>query len=196
MVVSLFTGVLGSIFSKLLFRGISIRRKFNRSIQFLIVGSIGLVLAISFYFFGDQAVYSGKDSINSVLFDSRPIELWQVFFRFINPLISSITGIAGGIFAPSLSAGSVIGGFMASIFDPSLKTLLGLSGMIGFLTGVTRTPITAFVLVLEMTDRHSSVFPMMLAAIFSTLGAHIVGDKSYYEMMAESIKHENAGDLK
>lgn len=67
--------------------------------------------------------------------------------------------------------------------------------MIGFLTGVTRTPITAFVLVLEMTDRHSAVFPMMLAAVFSSLGARLIGEKSFYEESAELLKHEEKEKL-
>jgi H+/Cl- antiporter ClcA len=64
-----------------------------------------------------------------------------------------------------------------------------LAGMIGFLTGVTHTPITSFVLVLEMTDRHSAVFPMMLAAVFSSIGARLLGHSSFYEESAKQLRN-------
>lgn len=191
IVVSFLAGILGSLFSKLLFKGILFRRSLKGSTQIAIVGFIGFLVAAAFFIFGQRYVFSGKESINFVLFEKSGVEFGEVIFRFFVPLLSSITGIAGGIFAPSLSAGAVFGGAIATLFDPALKSLLGLAGMIGFLSGVTRTPITSFVLVLEMTDRHSSVFPMMLAAIFSTLGSHLIGEKSYYELMADHIKEES-----
>lgn len=87
-----------------------------------------------------------------------------------------------------------MGGFISEFIDPSLRTLLGLTGMIGFLTGVTRTPITSFILVLEMTDRRTAVFAMMLAAVFSSLSTYLVGNKSFYEAIVESIKEDNPAE--
>jgi H+/Cl- antiporter ClcA len=54
-------------------------------------------------------------------------------------------------------------------------------GMIGFLTGVTRTPFTSFILVLEMTDRHSAIFPMMLVALAANWSAWLTDSESFYE---------------
>lgn len=101
-----------------------------------------------------------------------------------------MTGIAGGIFAPSLSEDATLGGFLSQFFDFEFKSLLGLVGMIGFLNGVTKAPITSFVLVLEMMDRHSSVFPMMMAAIFSSLGSHLISNESFYERSAHKISEQ------
>jgi H+/Cl- antiporter ClcA len=53
--------------------------------------------------------------------------------------------------------------------------------MIGFLTGVTRTPFTAFILVLEMTDRHAAIFPMMMVALIAQWAAHLTDPQSFYE---------------
>lgn len=187
-VVSFFAGILGACFSKALIFLIDWRKSKEFRVQLAIVAGIGLILAALFFFFGPKAIFSGKDSINDVLFNSNEVRPIDFIFRFFSPLLSSMTGIAGGIFAPSLSAGATFGGMIAHLFDPSLRTILGLASMIGFLTGVTRTPITSFVLVLEMTDRHSSVFPMMLAAVFSSLGSRILGEQSFYEESVEQIK--------
>ncbi len=93
--------------------------------------------------------------------------------------------VAAGIFAPALSAGAAIGGFIAQWFEPSRGqfNLLVLAGMTAFLTGVTRSPFTSAILVLEMTDRHSAIFQLMYAAMMGYLIAFAFDRKSYYERM-------------
>jgi H+/Cl- antiporter ClcA len=55
--------------------------------------------------------------------------------------------------------------------------------MVGFLTGVTRTPFTSAILVLEMTDRHSVIFHLMIAALISNIAALLVDKHSFYEQL-------------
>jgi H+/Cl- antiporter ClcA len=66
-----------------------------------------------------------------------------------------------------------------SISQVGNANLLMLSGMVAFLTGVTRTPFTAAILVLEMTDRHSIIFYLMLAALVANLVSLIVDRRSF-----------------
>lgn len=186
--VGLTCGLLGALFSKTLTMLIKWRASQSFMIQMMILIVIGFLIASSFYFYGDRTLYSGKESINFVLFSKGSIPWYEVISRSLMPLISSMTGIAGGIFAPSLSAGATIGGSLSEILDPAMRTVLGLAGMVGFLTGVTHTPITSLILVLEMTDRHSAVFSMMIAAIFSSIGAHFISDLSFYEQSVLEIK--------
>lgn len=188
MVTALFGGVLGGLFSKALLSLSAWRSSKSQSAQLAIVFVTGLILAAVFYFLGSRSLYSGKESINVVLFGQFELQWFETLNRTLMPLLSSMTGIAGGVFAPALSAGATFGGFIAGMIDPSLAVILGLSGMVAFLTGITHTPITSFILVLEMTDRHSVVFPMMLAALFASLGAHMVSRKSYYEEVVENIQ--------
>lgn len=183
-------GLFGGLFSSILFYLIGWRNSLNTRRQFLVLLTVGVSIACFFQLFGQNSVFSGKESINFVLFDNKNIPYFDVIFRFISPILSSMTGIAGGIFAPSLAAGSTLGGFLSQFFDFEFKSLLGLVGMIGFLNGVTKAPITSFVLVLEMTDRHSSVFPMMMAAIFSSLGSHLISHESFYERSARRITEQ------
>lgn len=194
--VSLLAGILGALFSKVLMYLVIWRSGKSTQTQIGIVVVIGVLFAASFYFLDPRTIYSGKESINHVLFSKDEIPFYEFGTRFIMPIFSSMTGIAGGIFAPSLSAGASFGGFVSSFFDPSIRTILGLAGMVGFLTGVTRTPITSFVLVLEITNRHSAVFPMILASVLSTLGAYLISDKSFYEESLERIKEQDIASRK
>ena len=62
-----------------------------------------------------------------------------------------------------------------------------LTGMVAFLTGVSRSPFTSAILVLEMTDRHSVIFQLMYAAMIANLVATIIDKKPYYERMKERL---------
>lgn len=186
--VGFIAGALGSLFSNLLMKLIRWRKSKSLRTQVFIISLVAVGLVASYIFLGERTVLSGKESINFILFTKDELPLSEMIMRFISPLLSSMTGVAGGVFAPSLSAGATIGGIASEYLFPELRNTLALCGMIGFLTGVTHTPITSFVLVLEMTDRHSAVLAMMFAAVFSSLGSRVFGKKSFYELSVESIK--------
>lgn len=191
VLVGLITGILGALFSRILLALIKWRSGKKTSTQVVIVVLIGILIGLVYYFAGERSLYSGKESIYHVLFSVEKIPWFEVILRSVMPILSSMSGIAGGIFAPSLSAGAVIGGSFALFFDSSIRTVLGLTGMVGFLTGVTHTPITSFILVLEMTDRHSAVFPMMIAAVFSSIGSKLISEHSFYESSMIEIRKKH-----
>jgi H+/Cl- antiporter ClcA len=70
------------------------------------------------------------------------------------------------------------------------SNLLILSGMVGFLTGVTRTPFTSAILVLEMTDRHNVIFHLMLAGMVAGLVAMLVDKHSFYDHLKYQYSRE------
>jgi len=193
VICSMTAGAAGAGCSKLLVKLIRWRSSLSAKDQLIVVGVIGLIIATTFYYLGSRHLYSGKESINVVLFRTGELAWYEGITRVSMPVLASMSGIAGGIFAPALSAGAALGGTFAGIIDPDLTVMLGLAGMIGFLTGITRTPITSFILVLEMTDRHSVVLPMIVAALCSSIGAHFFGKHSFYEEMAEDIKSNQLG---
>lgn len=55
--------------------------------------------------------------------------------------------------------------------------------MVAFLTGVTRSPFTSTILVLEMTDRHNVIFFLMLSGILSSLVSPFISKHSLYEYL-------------
>jgi hypothetical protein len=61
--------------------------------------------------------------------------------------------------------------------------VLILCGMVGFLTGVTRTPFTSAILVLEMTDRHGVIFQLMFAALMANVAGLMIMKHSLYEVL-------------
>jgi H+/Cl- antiporter ClcA len=65
--------------------------------------------------------------------------------------------------------------------------LLILMCMIAFLTGVTRTPFTSAVLVLEMTDRHSAIFFFLMAAVIAQFASEKIQRTPIYEILKNRV---------
>ncbi|MCB0307849.1 MAG: chloride channel protein [Bdellovibrionales bacterium] len=188
ILVALITGVAGALFGDLLANAIvRVQRKpFMFQVGTVVFSSVMLI--ILYFLCGSTVFYSGKTEINHWLFSSDFASPLDCIARFLGPFFSSLTGISGGIFAPSLSAGASLGSLISSVFIPELKVNLALTGMIGFLTGVTRVPITSFILVLEMTDRHLAITTMMIATLVSHLASRLISSKSFYEILLEEMK--------
>ncbi len=142
--VALVTGLLGSIMCKVILYVLRWKRGFTggQNMLFLLVCALAMVviaLGIS-----TDVMGSGKSLMNAVLFTAHKRVLWYIpVLRVVGPVLSFTTGVAGGVFAPALSAGATVGAMMAGWFDLAAtnSNLLILAGMVGFLTGVTPHPL-------------------------------------------------------
>ena len=186
--ISIIAGILGALFGKIIFNLTKLKAHYIKSTKVLALLSIfcGLLTATIIIFVDHRFMGSGKELLLNLLFTEEKSDLHITILRFFSPILTYFAGGAGGIFAPSLAVGGSIGNYMASLTTITSSNLCTLLGMIAFLTGVTRAPFTAFILVLEMTDRHSSIFPMMLAAILANNFAKVIGEKSFYELLKET----------
>lgn len=186
ILAAVIAGILGSMMCNVILKIMRWKQSFGTAKTVFFAIFAGLAIASFSYFISDGILGSGKDLMIETLFSSQKYVSWQVVMaRIIGPVLSYNTGGAGGVFAPALAAGASIGAFLSGIFGVigANANILILSGMVGFLTGVTRTPFTSAILVLEMTDRHNVVFHLMLAAMVANIAALIVDKHSFYEQL-------------
>ncbi len=185
ILVALLSGLAGSITSRLMLWLMSRKaclKKRNYHIIYVLL--CGFAIAILAYFTHPWLIGSGKQIMTTVLFTSAKYLPWYTpFVRMSGSIISYSTGAAGGVFAPALASGASIGSVLSSWMQlsDSDTNLLILSGMVGFLTGITRTPFTSAILVLEMTDRHSLIFYLMLAGMLAGIVSVLVDKHSFYD---------------
>ncbi len=104
--------------------------------------------------------------------------------KFIATLATAISGIPGGIFAPSLAVGAGLGSMISSFAGPGLTSLGVVLGMAGYFSGVVQAPMTAFVIILEMTGNDTNVIPLMLAAVIGFGASKIVAPNPLYHGLA------------
>ncbi len=192
LIVAILTGLGGSIMCSIILKLFAWKQKFTVSQQYLYVIVCALLMVAMAMFVNTEVLWSGKDVINGLLFNANKTQpFYMPLLRFIGPVVCFTTGASGGIFAPALSAGASIGGLVSQWFHlSSVNTnLLILSGMAGFLTGVTRSPFTSAILVLEMTDRHNVIFHLMLAALAANLVSLLIDKHSFYHHLKHQYLH-------
>jgi H+/Cl- antiporter ClcA len=192
-VTAIASGIAGGLMCKITLKVMAWKRKFGvvKTVAFLIFS--GLTVAALAYFLNNSILGSGKELMNHVLFtDDKAVGTSTVLMRIAGPIICFNTGAAGGVFAPSLAAGASVGALLSDLFHlaGANANLLILCGMVGFLTGVTRTPFTSAILVLEMTDRHSVIFQLLIAALISNIAALLVDKHSFYEQLKKDYIRE------
>lgn len=194
ILVAIIAGLAGSVMSKLilvLFKWRSTFKKKYHHIVYVVV--CALIIAGFAFFFGISALGSGKELMTTTLFTADKYTPWYMpILRTSGSLLTFTTGAAGGVFAPALSAGAAIGSVLSNWFNlsPADTNLLILCGMVAFLTGVTRTPFTSAILVLEMTDRNNVVFHLMLAGMIASLVAMMIDKRSFYDHLKHQYFHE------
>lgn len=189
LIVSILSGFFGAKIGMLMWKTVKfLKNKKKLSQQIALVFLVSLLISTSIYFLGTDAMGSGKEIMERTLFTTNKKVEWYIPFVRMGGLISSYGfGGAGGIFAPSLSIGASLGAVIASFLELSGNNIniLIVVGMTGFLTGITRSPFTSAIVVIEMTDRHSAIFYLMLAAVVSSAIAYFVEKKSFYDYMKE-----------
>lgn len=105
----------------------------------------------------------------------------HLFFleKFAAGFLSMLSGIPGGIFAPSLSVGAGLGSTLGSLLGTSIA-LAAVLGMAGYFAGVVQAPMTAFVIILEMTGDHEAVIPIMAVSMLGYLTSRILSREPLY----------------
>ncbi|MES1215476.1 MAG: chloride channel protein [Bacteroidota bacterium] len=186
ILVAIAAGLAGSIMGKVILKILKWKSGFKSRPKHIVYIIIVALLLVSLSFISDKALGSGKGIMSDVLFTHDKYLPWYIpLLRIGGSILSFTTGAAGGIFAPALAAGASIGSVIAGWFQLSEanSNLLVLAGMVGLLTGVTRTPFTSAILVLEMTDRHSVIFHLMLAGMVAGLVSYSVDRHSFYDRL-------------
>ncbi|MCI3935949.1 chloride channel protein [Chryseobacterium aahli] len=159
--------------------------KTDKANVLFLIGSALIIACISF-FISREVLGSGKEIMERVLFTQDKHEDWYVpILRMLGPALSFTSGGAGGIFAPALTAGASIGSVISGAIrlTPNETNVVILAGMVAFLTGITRAPFTSAIIVLEMTDRHSLIFHLMLAGMVSSIASILVSRHSLYDVL-------------
>lgn len=189
LIVSILSGFFGAKIGAILWKVVTyLKSKKTIYQQIFIVLLASLLISTMIYFLGTDAMGSGKELMERTLFTADKNVEWYLPFLRMGGLITSFGfGGAGGIFAPSLSIGASIGAVVSEFLDltGSNVNVLIVVGMTAFLTGITRSPFTSAIIVIEMTDRHSAIFFLMLAAVISSAIAYLVERKSFYDYLKD-----------
>lgn len=194
MVIAITTGFIGTGMTQLIIFIFKRKKTLTRQYQHVIFAGItGLSVALMIVFIGKATGGSGKEMMITTLFtENKSVDWYEPVLRVVGSIFSFTSGGAGGVFAPSLSAGAGIGALLAEGFHLNSQStnLLILCGMTGFLTSITRSPFTSSILVLEMTNSHNVIFYIMLTALLANLSATLISRHSFYDQLKDMYIRE------
>jgi CIC family chloride channel protein len=145
----------------------------------------GLLLGCLAFFF-PQVLGGGYNWIQSAIDGNLAVKLMLglAFAKIAATSFTISSGGSGGVFAPSLFIGAMLGGFYGNlcsqlfpdlVINPSAFVLVGMGG---FFAGVAKVPIASLIMVAEMTGGYSLIVPLLIVSSISYL---LLGEFSLYE---------------
>ncbi len=208
-IIGVVGGALGGLFSRLLLRvmpwvSAQIRRSFWK-----VAMVIGLLSAILAAMSGGATLNGGRDQAAAILATSSPEYLTTLDVEDAGRLVeindncgvgypvlragasflALVTGIPGGLFDPSFSVGAGLGKWSAPLFSG-----LGLSPLsvvllfiVAYFSGVVQSPITACVILVEMTGLIAFTLPMAAAAVIAYEISRQICPDALYEALANNF---------
>lgn len=137
-----------------------------------------------------QAFGVGYESISIALFGKMALTMTLGLFllKFLATIITLGAGGSGGIFAPSLFMGAMLGeafGQLVNLLFPAITAPPGAYAMVGmaaFFSGAAHAPMTAIIILYELTGNYEIILPLMLATVTGTILSRAISPESIYTL--------------
>jgi len=193
-VVGVLGGLGGVLFNKSLLTGQHLAKGFRRMPYWTLPGIAGLAGGLLAWWMPDAlggGQFVGERLLAGTM--SAGLLTLAVLFvvKFLFTAVSYSSGAPGGIFAPMLLLGAILGAMLAktaSLMLPAQAAqtqTLAVLGMAAFFVGSVRVPLTGIVLISEMTGGYTLLFPICIACLAAYLVAEALRDLPIYEALLE-----------
>lgn len=192
LILGIGLGIIGYYFNFLLFRSLDWFGQW-RGLPYQLLGlGVGSIVGIGGWLY-PPLVGSGDESVIWTLDSEAPGIILLLLFlgRFLLTMICYGSGEIGGIFAPMLALATLFSLGLARVcdiwFPDSLLQpgVFAVAGMGGLVAATVRAPLTAVILVMELTDNFWVALPILLTCICAAMTAHILGGEPIYSVLLE-----------
>jgi H+/Cl- antiporter ClcA len=144
----------------------------------------GLALAVIGTLAGGSTYGTGYAQARAFVAGTAKLPAMYFVLKFLATVISYLSGIPGGIFAPCLSVGAGLGGVLANLIPSAPQGAVVLLGMVAFFSGVVQAPITAIIIVTEMTDNQRMTIALMATAVLAFGVSRLICRRPLYGALA------------
>ena len=185
-------GVLGVLFNRSLLATLNLAARFTGRWRFMFCAAVGAIGGLVAWFY-PIASGGGHDLAENVLRDRIHLMAIPAFLvlRFGFTVTSYATGAAGGIFAPLLVLGALLGlgiGHVVHGFLPALAAepgVFAVVGMAAYFTAIVRAPLTGILLITEMTGSYEQMLPLLTASFCAYAVGEYMRDMPIYEALLQ-----------
>lgn len=194
-------GLLGGGFSRLLIasaRGLPGKLgMFALSRPIAFAAGCGLATAILGLLSGGMTYGTGYAESKAALEGSATLPVLFVLAKLAVIWLAFVSRIPGGVFAPALAVGAGLGSDIALLLpgEADADAAVLVLGMVAFLAAMTQSPITSFVIVMEMTANHQMLLPLMATAVVAHGISRSVAPVPLYHALAYPALRKAEGRL-
>lgn len=180
-------GFMGGLFSKIIIIG---SRFLNRTgIPIVAIAIVcGGIIAVVNYLSNGATVGTGYQQTKAILHSAQSMEPAYPFLKMLATCVTFFSGIPSGIFVPSLATGAGFGVNLGHWFPIAPVSVMILLTMTAYLSGMLQTPLTAFVIVMEMTNSHGILIPLMATAFVANGTSKLINPTPLYLALCEAYK--------
>ena len=209
-------GLLGGLFAKLLLVLVPQVARLLKKHFVMVALVVGTACATIAWISDGATLGTGHDAARALVLQESPAYLaslppeevaaleatrekigpWYPLQRAAASMLVLLTGIPGGLFDPSFSVGAGLGQATAGFFAWSGASLQGLIllWIVAYFSGVVQSPMTAFIIVIEMTGAVAFTLPLGIAAILAYEVSRQVCPVALYEALAQNFLRSGAPD--
>lgn len=189
-VCAIFGGIAGGGFSAAVIHFAFNRSRLARAIKtrpVLFAAGCGLIVALLGLATGGYANGTSYHETRAALETGIGLPWWYSFAKLGSTMLSSISGIPGGLFSPSLSVGAALGQCVDWMMPGVPSSMIFLLMMAAYFAAVVQAPLTAFVIVLEMTAETSMALPLMLTTLTAAAISRLICPVPLYHALSRSF---------
>lgn len=196
-------GLLGALYSSLTGGFVLLAQRLRRIPVTVRAGVVGAAVGAALMY--DPLTVGGGDTVTQLALHGTafafPILLTYVVIRFLAGPLSYAAGTPGGLFAPLLALGALLGlafhqatSWLSPAMTDDIALTLALVGMSTLFAAVVRAPLTGIALIVEMTATTSVVVPMIIAGATAMLTTTLLKSKPVYDSLREIFVKSTDGD--
>jgi len=161
-----------------------------RRAHYVLPAAAGLIVGIMGIWY-PQVLGAGYSIIDQALHGEFAWKLLLIlaFMKLFATGVCFLSGTPGGMFAPTLFIGAMLGGGIGAIehhFFPSITTSVGMFALVGMGTlfgGFLRVPITSVFMVIELSGSYTAALPVMLSSLIAYLISRQYQEVALFDML-------------
>ncbi|WP_028388816.1 H(+)/Cl(-) exchange transporter ClcA [Legionella fairfieldensis] len=190
LALGIIVGFAGLLFNKMLMGSLLWTDRLNPRFHIFYVAGIGAIVGFLSYVYPD-VVGGGYHIIHQALILSPSISglTFLLIIRFFTTMLCYSTSVPGGIFAPMLALGALLGSaafYGLQFFMQDLTVhpgMFAVAAMGALFAASVRAPITGIILVVEMTQNYSLILPLIVSCITSTTIMQLASNEPIYTQL-------------
>ncbi len=190
LILGVLAGLLGIVFNQGVLASLAInRRVLNLSLPWRI-GIVGLVTGVAIALL--PVTFRNNAGLREILLVGNADWVFAaiaLLVQFTLIIVTYGSGAPGGLLVPTLVLGAALGYLVGTaqehLLGMSAATTYAHVGMAAFFSAVSKVPITAVIIVFEMTTDFNLVLPLMIVSVVAYLVAEKIDKRSLYDLLLE-----------